>query len=580
MTAPELPPNASVAGKYTVLSRLGAGGSSSTYHAVASDGREVALKLFDPAIRQRADIMSALEQTYAATNALPADIVVPLLDAGYDPATGAPFSVTERIPFPSLAQLLTQRPLMPDELASILSYVARALDTAHSRQLCHHALKPTNIFVGFAQGYGVRVTDFGAGLARAAVPTHQGYTLAAPWLAPEQVQGTVPAGPGADVFATALVIFFALTGRPYWRSFQGAPDLALWQQELLGPRVSPSARAQELGVSLSSAFDGILGVSIAPDPAQRYRSIGELFAAYEGILKGPMLASATTMAFPAVNVDGAADYPPPPKPMGGLGAPQIPGSPGVPHPPEPAPKYESAVAPYESALAQNQVGGPSTGAYGAPAQPPDAVARPAHETADNRRPSLNKMVPLAVGAAAVIVIGGGIAAAVVMSHKTPSGGDAPMESASASASAPSVPTDNPVATNDKPPEPAAPPETAAHAGDTAAPTDTAAHAEPTLTVSCDPECDEIKVDGKVVEADKPLSLSAGKHTVVGAKAGYTSTTESVTLAADKPVEKKLRLTAVKVATPTPGPGPGPTPPPAGGGNKPKCGKFIKTNCVK
>ncbi len=47
MTAPELAPNTNVAGKYTVLSCMGAGGSSATYHAVAADGREVALKIFD-----------------------------------------------------------------------------------------------------------------------------------------------------------------------------------------------------------------------------------------------------------------------------------------------------------------------------------------------------------------------------------------------------------------------------------------------------------------------------------------------------------------------------------------------------
>src|SRR4051812_21226979 len=276
MTAPELPPHSNVAGKYTVVSLLGLGGSSATYHAVAADGREVALKIFDPAIRQRADIMSALEQTYAATNALSPEIVVPLLDAGYDPTTGAPFSVTERIPFPSLAQIIDQRPLAPEELVSVLGFIGRALDAAHARQLCHHALKPTNIFVGFAQGYGVRITDFGAGLARAAVPTQEGYSLAAPWLAPEQVQGTVPAGASADVFATALVAFAALTGRSYWRSCQGAPDLAAWQQELLSPRTTPSTRARELGVSFPPAFDVVIGAALSLDPGQRYRSVGEL----------------------------------------------------------------------------------------------------------------------------------------------------------------------------------------------------------------------------------------------------------------------------------------------------------------
>src|SRR5262249_45240989 len=161
-----------------------------------------------PAIRQRADIMAALEQTYAATNALPQDVAVPLLDAGYDPQTGAPFSVTERIKFPSLAQLTAQRPLTPEEVANVLAMMGRVLDYAHARQLNHHALKPTNVFVGLAMGGGVRVTDFGAGLIRTAIPTSEGYALTAPWLAPEQAQGGMPVGPAADVFSAALVAFF------------------------------------------------------------------------------------------------------------------------------------------------------------------------------------------------------------------------------------------------------------------------------------------------------------------------------------------------------------------------------------
>src|SRR5207253_1313416 len=83
------------------------------------------------------------------------------------------FGVTERIPFPSLSVLATQRPLTPEEAATVVTFLSRALDAAHQRQLFHHAIKPTNIFVGFQQGYGVRLTDFGAGLPRIAVPTQE-----------------------------------------------------------------------------------------------------------------------------------------------------------------------------------------------------------------------------------------------------------------------------------------------------------------------------------------------------------------------------------------------------------------------
>ena len=74
MSAPQLAPGTVVAQKYQLGACLGFAGSSATYQAVGSDGREVVLKLFDPGIRQRADIMAALEQTYAATNALPQDV--------------------------------------------------------------------------------------------------------------------------------------------------------------------------------------------------------------------------------------------------------------------------------------------------------------------------------------------------------------------------------------------------------------------------------------------------------------------------------------------------------------------------
>ncbi len=323
MSAPQLPPGTVVAQKYQLGACLGYAGSSATYQAVSSDGREVVLKIFDPGIRQRADIMGAIEQTYAATNALPQDVAVPLLDAGYDAATGAPFSVGERIPFPSMAQLVAQRPLGPDEVANVLGVLAHLLDQAHARQLFHHALKPTNVFFGLGQRNGLRVTDFGAGLVRTAVPTQEGYALAAPWLAPEQVQGQVPAGAAADVFAIGLMMFFAMTGRSYWRSCQGPLDLAGWQREVMSPRTPPSARALQLGVTLSSAFDGILGCALSPDPGQRYRSVRELGQAFEALAGAKAPESQATMAFPAGAVGfnpHAGDYPPPPAPTGGYQA--------------------------------------------------------------------------------------------------------------------------------------------------------------------------------------------------------------------------------------------------------------------
>jgi eukaryotic-like serine/threonine-protein kinase len=558
MSAPQLPAGTVIANKYSVVALLGYGGSSATYAAVGADGREVALKVFDPAIRQRADIMAAIEQTYAGTNALPADVAVPLQDAGYDAATGAPFSVTERIAFPSLAQLAAQRPMSPDEVGTLLAYLARALDAAHARQLFHHALKPTNIFVGFGQGQGVRITDFGAGLPRAAVPTQEGYAIAAPWLAPEQVTGGA-AGVGSDVFSVALVAFYALTGRNYWRSCQGAPDLNGWQRELQAPRTPPSARARELGAVLSTGLDGLLGASLSVDPAQRFRSVGELAGAFESLVatKGP--ETAATMAFPGVALGLGGEYPPPPAPLGGHGQPQQQQQP-------PQGQQQQQVIPSASAptpLAQQPTlhsghasaqGAGYTPMQGQPSSPGiDPARRPTMEIGAARRPASSKLAPVLVGLVALVLVIGGVGAWIVMGRK------GPPETVIIPASSASV------AVADS----AAPTASAAEVPSAVASAEPAAPAGEEVALSCDPGCDEIKIDDKPMDLDKPLTLPPGKHTIVASKAEFKTVTETITVVAGQKLEKQLKLFPAKAAG-------GTTPTVV----KPKCSRFIKVNCQR
>ena len=551
MSAPQLPAGTVIANKYSVVALLGYGGSSATYAAVGADGREVALKVFDPAIRQRADIMAAIEQTYAGTNALPADVAVPLLDAGYDAATGAPFSVTERIALPSLAQLAAQRPMSPDEVGTLLAYLARALDAAHARQLFHHALKPTNIFVGFAQGQGVRITDFGAGLPRAAVPTQEGYAIAAPWLAPEQVTGGV-AGAGSDVFSLALVAFYALTGRCYWRSCQGTPDLNAWQRELQAPRTPPSARARELGAVLSTGLDGLLGASLSVDPAQRFRSVGELAGAFESLVatKGP--ETAATMAFPGMAGLGGGDYPPPPQPLAGHGQPQQ----IIPAATAPTPLAQQATLHAGHASAQQQQPQQGPGGYmpmqGQPSSPAiDHARRPTMEMGQLRRPASSKLAPVLVGLVALVLVIGGIGAWIVLGRKTgPESIIIPVSSASVAVAGT-----------------AAPPTSAPETPSAVPTTEPAAPVGEEVTLTCVPSCDDIKVDDTAIELDKPVRLAAGPHTVVATKADFRTVTETITVVAGEKFVREWKLVARAS-------GPAPTV------VKPKCSRFIKINCQR
>jgi eukaryotic-like serine/threonine-protein kinase len=284
VSAPQLAPGAVVGGKYSIRSVLGYGGATATFAAAAGTGREVVVRVLSQQLAQRGDVLASLQQAATFTSSLPADTSAPILESGFDPQTGAPYTVTELVVLPSLARAAQSGPLAVADVVLILQAIARAVDAAHAQRIAHGGLKPQNVFIGPAPQKSVRVIDFGMALVRAALPTNEGRSNAAPWIAPEQLQGGPP-GPASDVFSAALVAFFAATGKSYWQSCQGpaAPDLGGLQKELAGARVPASARARELGASLSAGFDPILGRALALNPAERFTSLSELA---EAVAKG------------------------------------------------------------------------------------------------------------------------------------------------------------------------------------------------------------------------------------------------------------------------------------------------------
>lgn len=329
MTLPALPPGHVVVGqsatsRYSIRTLLGHTGVSATYHAQNGEGHDVALKIYDPGVSQHAAVMKGLEVAAATTNALPQGSAAPILDAGYDQQLAAPYTVTPLLPLPSLRGY--GRRMSADEVVALLTGMARSIDLAHLRQVVHGALKPTNIFVGPSCN-PVVVTDFAANLPKGAIPTQEGFIASAPWIAPEQAQGGAQVSPAADVFSAGLVVFFALTGRSYWRSCQhDTPDVAAWQQELFAQRTPASARAAEIGVPVSPAIDQVMWKALAQNPDERYRSIGELAGALGDAFRREQ-PPAATMALPAfpepppvqpAPVPAQDNYPPPapaPQPM-------------------------------------------------------------------------------------------------------------------------------------------------------------------------------------------------------------------------------------------------------------------------
>lgn len=533
MTAPQLPQGTIVSGKYRLNGLMGYGGSSATYQAQSSEGY-FALKVLSPQIAQRGDIVQAIQQFQAGTNALPRDLAVPVVDAGFDQALGVPYSVTELVRTPTLAQLVAQRPLSIEELTLLLHGLGRVIDAAHRNQMAHHALKPSNIFVGTPHS-DVRVMDFGASLVRSVIPTSEGYEGSAPWMAPEQAQPTAQAGTPADIFSSALIAFYVLTGRSYWLSCQGPrPDVAAWQREVTAPPVPFSVRGREVGFPLNPVLDAVFARALATNPAERYRSVGELAGMLRIALQPQAQGEDQTIAFPAA--PAAAPYPATPAP----GA----------YPPSPAP------APYAPAPAAHA---PAPAAAHVHAGQMTQVALPPTALPNRRRPVI--WFVIAAGA----LLGGGAIAATIYVAKSSAATPSPVTvAADVPGAAPDADVTAAATTPIPPPAASTDPSASASASASAEAAADKAPSEVKVTITCEPACDSVSVDSKAVkDPSEPLSLLPGKYKITASKAGYLARTETITVEDDKPIEKTFTLTKPVVRTTAPTPKAKP------------CGKFLK-----
>ncbi len=280
MNAPTLAPGTTLGGRWQVGPFIGAGELGEVY-AVRDplSGQTGALKRFSPQLLGHAGAWAAFDKTAQAVAALPFDVFAKRIDSGTD---GAPWVVTDRVVWPSLAEQVRAGGTLPVErMAAMLDALAPALDAAHAAGLVHRGLKPGNVFVEPAEKPTVHVTDFGAWRLRAALGIAPGWAATPGWLGPDAADPAEASTPRMDVFSLGLVIFHALTGHCRFSAAEREPVNieALWLQ-MLEPIGSASALAAELGVELDRGLDDWLARALAPRPEERFESVGAMAARF------------------------------------------------------------------------------------------------------------------------------------------------------------------------------------------------------------------------------------------------------------------------------------------------------------
>lgn len=149
----------------------------------------------------------------------------------------------------------------------LLAQMADALNYAHSKNVIHRDIKPTNIM--FRSDGTAVLSDFGIAksIADNRELTQTGFAVGTPaYMSPEQKLGAVDIDGRSDLYSLGVVFYELLTGRKPFHTTSGSYADLRKELEAEVPRL-PAATAY-----LQPLLDKLL----ARDPANRFSSAGEL----------------------------------------------------------------------------------------------------------------------------------------------------------------------------------------------------------------------------------------------------------------------------------------------------------------
>jgi len=366
----QLEPGAMFAG-YRIERVLDRGGMGVVYKAVDEDlEREVALKIIAPEHTQDDTAVARFKAECRLAASLEHAHIVPIHRGGE--FEGILYLAMRFVPGTNLRTIIDRGPMDLNQVATIVTQVAGALDAAHAKGLVHRDVKPANILIAGEPGrLHVYLTDFGLtkrlGSADEALTREGGWVGTPDYVAPEQIQGH-KVDRRADVYSLGCVLFEMLTGRV---AYEKDSDMAkLWAHVTDPPPLPRTIRPELIG-----AFDDIIARGTAKDPGHRYATAGDLATATRDAIaqqESSRGRSAAAAPAPALASDS------------GLDATRAEGfsEPGVTQPPPPS-SPPTPPPPPRGAAAKAAAGATAAGAAGAARAPSKRPPRPPREP---RRP--------------------------------------------------------------------------------------------------------------------------------------------------------------------------------------------------
>ena len=293
-----------VVGPYRLAEKLGEGGSSVVYRAIAVDGgRAVALKILPQNAPGDVGAIARFQKEAQAGMTLQHPHIVKTLDWGTH--RDAYWLAMELMPGGTLLQRVRQEgPLNESATLELACGMLDALRLAGERHMVHRDIKPTNILFD-ARGRG-KLADLGlAQLIASPNDLGPGKLVGTPaYIAPEQALGQ-GVDARSDLYSLGATLFHALTGGPPFVE-PSAIDLANHHLNTAPPS------ADDINPEVSAGTAAVVRKLLAKRQADRYGSAGEALADVRRVLEGldPIaLTLSATKAFAPLDVQLRIDQP-------------------------------------------------------------------------------------------------------------------------------------------------------------------------------------------------------------------------------------------------------------------------------
>ena len=289
-----------IAGKFTIESRVGGGGMGSVYRArQAGLDKIVAVKVLHRELLAEPTFATRFKREATSASRIDHPSSLRVLDFGEEP-DGLLYIAMEFLEGRTLFKVLRdEAPLAPARIVEVARQILAALAAAHDLGIVHRDLKPENVILAAGKdddgraNEHVKVCDFGIAKLQAHEEADEKLTLEGSivgtpeYLSPEQARsGHLDAR--SDLYSMGVILFEMMTGEP---PFRGDSALATVLMHLDAPPPRPSSLAPNVDANL----EAVCLKALAKSPAERFPSARAMRAA---LVTETVDGSDTTVAAP------------------------------------------------------------------------------------------------------------------------------------------------------------------------------------------------------------------------------------------------------------------------------------------